>query len=1172
MPSRFASLLLLLATVTAFPFPLFAAGPTPPPTGKQIESFQLPAGFEIQLVVSDPDIGQPMNLNFDARGRLWVTHSVEYPFPAKGEGVEPDRGKFAGGGENEPRDRLSVIEIGESGRAKTITHFVEGLNIPIGNTPLKDGSEALVYGIPSIFHAVDKDGDGKAEPKTTLYSRFGNKDVHGNASSFTRWIDGWIYGCHGFSNHSEITDSAGRVVKLHSGNTYRFREDGSHFQQFTWGQVNPFGLTFDPLGNLYDSDCHSRPIYQLLRGATYPTFGSQPPPIGYGPEMIDHNHGSTGICGPAFYAADHFPAEYRNNVFICNPVTGRVHQDKFKRDGSTFRCDTQPDFIATDDKWFRPVDAIVGPDGALYIADFCNLIIGHYEEPLNHPDRDRTHGRIWRVVYRGTDQKAAPPRPMPDLTVLPTAEIVEQLKSPNLLVRTLATNYLVDSGAADVTAAVQAALQTSDSDAQRAHSLWVLERLGGLNDQWMKQLAADKARLVRVHLMKALAERTTWSPVQLATVRSGLTDADPFVQRAAADALGRHPSAENVLHLLSAWKHAAPLDTHLIHVIRLALLSHLNDQLTAAKLQDFDWNDEDGKRLIEVAAGAKNAEASALILRKTLLASVDPAVRKLAIRQVASHGSTADVQRLIAILSAVVSPASVQLAEIQSLLAGLSQRGLPTDANPALKAWLAPLATKLLAAAPSDSWTNQPLPDRPDSPSPWGLRKRQAADGESMVAIDSIVHGERLTGIFRSPRFAAPKELTFWLCGHSGGPPNTQKPLVNHIRLRRLDTNKIVAQQNVPRNDIAQQVTWNLTEHIGRQCVIEVVDADAGGAYAWIGVGRFDPPVIRAPATMTSPLIELVDVIGRVGLSKFAPQIVALATDSQESIAVRTSAVTALNRLLPAEESIPVWAAILTDAAAPTTLRIAVAQQLGAYDLPAARDGLAAALTTAPATLQSEIALALAGSTAGIDQLLTMITAGKASALLLQERPISERLTTLGSAEARMRAEKLTELLPSVDAKTAKLIQHRLAGFARADVSPTRGRDVFKKNCSACHKLGKVGEMIGPQLDGVGVRGAARLLEDMLDPNRNIDTAFRTVLITTVDGKVVTGLKRRQEGAELVLANAEGKEFRIRVSNIDEQRPSVQSLMPANLVEKIPENELYDLLSLLLSQRPKPSR
>ena len=111
--------------------------------------------------------------------------------------------------------------------------------------------------------------------------------------------------------------------------------------------------------------------------------------------------------------------------------------------------------------------------------------------------------------------------------------------------------------------------------------------------------------------------------------------------------------------------------------------------------------------------------------------------------------------------------------------------------------------------------------------------------------------------------------------------------------------------------------------------------------------------------------------------------------------------------------------------------------------------------------------------------------------------------------------------------------------------------------------------MMGPQLDGIGVRGAERLLEDLFEPNRNVDAAFRTVLITTVNGKVITGLKRREEGTELVLADTQGKEFRVRMADIDEQQPSTLSLMPTDLVEKLARQDLYDLLGMLLSQRSK---
>ena len=145
-----------------------------------------------------------------------------------------------------------------------------------------------------------------------------------------------------------MIDAQGRTTDLFSGHTYRFRPDGSRFEIYTRGQVNPFGLTIDPFGNVYSADCHSRPLFQLLAGAAYlrPSWGEPVyEPIGLAPEMIDHDHGSTGICGPAYYAATHFPTEYRDNIYLCNPVTGRVHRDKLIGHGSTLIADTQPDFI-----------------------------------------------------------------------------------------------------------------------------------------------------------------------------------------------------------------------------------------------------------------------------------------------------------------------------------------------------------------------------------------------------------------------------------------------------------------------------------------------------------------------------------------------------------------------------------------------------------------------------------------------------------------------------------------------------------------------------------------------------------------------------------------------------------------------------------------------------------
>lgn len=1143
------------------------------PPEEQREKFELPPGFEIQLIVSEPDIGQPMNLNFDARGRLWITSSLEYPYPAKSEGLQP-RGRFKGVGDHPPRDRLTVVEgIGPDGKPSKVTHFAEGLNIPIGHTPLGDGSSALVYGIPAIFRVSDDDGDGRADRRDEIYGRFGNVDTHGMANSFTRWIDGWIYGCHGFSNTSEVTDADGRAVKMKSGNTYRFRADGSHFQQFTWGQVNPFGLTFDPLGNLYSADCHSKPVYLLLRGARYPHFGDKPDGLGFGPTMINHNHGSTGICGPAYYAADHFPADYHDNIFICNPVTGHIHRDKLKRFGSTYQCDTQPDFLTCGDPWFRPVDCIVGPDGALYLADFYNAVIGHYEVPLEHPKRDRAHGRVWRIIYRGEDGRAAPPEAMSDLTKLSAEELVERLADPNLLVRTLATNFLIDAHAKAAPAIVRSILHDARSAATaRAHGLWILERLGQLDEASVRRLAADPDRLVRVHVMKMLAERAAWSPATFQVARRGLDDEDGFVRRAAADALGRHPDVENVSGLIEAWNESRAADTHLIHTIRLALRSHVRDTRVVADLLHRTFDDEIRARLVKIAATADSSVATPLLLYHAQPGNVSSDLIRQAAAQIARYGSREQIDRLIEIAPRWFDDdASGQLRVFIAICDGLQQKGIQPRDRAGLRNWLVELAPARLRSivAGQMPWNNRPVPGLPPSNSPWGVRHRGSTDGHRTALFwDSISQGEQLTGILRSRPFKLPPKLSFWMCGHNGR-PGTSDPPVNHVRLVLEESGEVIAKEVPPRHDTARKYTWALEDHAGKRVVVEIVDAHRDSAYAWIGVGRFEPPVLRVPAAQADGAENgrLLELVGQFELEELGPQVLALAAQSQRPVALRSSALAALERLGQRQQLEELLIKMVNDGGEPSPLRAAVARTLAAQETEAARLALIDALAGAPAALQREIALAMTQNAAMTTALLDAIAAGKASARLLQQSNIAEQLQARAAGEVNNRIADLTKNLPEPNQQIAKLIEQRRDQFIAANSSADRGREMFTKHCGACHRIGETGGMVGPQLDGIGNRGLERLLEDILDPNRNVDIAFRTTLIETTGGKVLSGLERRREGEILVLADSEGKELRIAVSEIAASRRTRLSLMPTNIAETLKADELGDLLAYLLAQQ-----
>src|SRR5262245_48437754 len=266
-------------------------------------------------------------------------------------------------------------------------------------------------------------------------------------NSFLHGFDGWVYACHGYANRSTIKGADGQAITMQSGNTYRMRPDGSHLEQFTWGQVNPFGMAVDPLGYLYTADCHSEPIYQLMRGGYYPSFGKPDDGLGFAPRMFRDYKGSTAVCGLAIYAADGYPAAYRGMAYVGDVMTNQVVQFRIEWQGATPKA-TQHVLLESTDRWFRPVDVKLGPDGALYVADFYNRIIGHYEVPVTHPGRDRERGRIWRIVYTGKDAKATPARA--DWTKATVKELVADLGHPNLTVRLTATHQLTKRGVKDV--------------------------------------------------------------------------------------------------------------------------------------------------------------------------------------------------------------------------------------------------------------------------------------------------------------------------------------------------------------------------------------------------------------------------------------------------------------------------------------------------------------------------------------------------------------------------------------------------------------------------------------------------------------------------------------------------------------------------------------------------
>ena len=1023
--SRLAALVFAIASLPAVAEQPALVAPTDPKTpAEERATFQLPPGFTAQLVASDPDILKPMQIAFDAKGRLWVPTSREYPFPAAGR---------------PGTDKLYVLDdFGPDGKARKVSVFADDLNIPIGILPLPDCKTVLVSSIDPgppgskqavgvfIWKLTDTKGTGKADKKEKLYGPFGIRDTHGTVNSFTLMPDGWVYACHGFANDDHVKGRDGHEAPMNSGNVFRFRPDGSRIEVFTHGQVNPFGIAYDPYFNLYSADCHSKPITQLIRGAVYESFGKPHDGLGFGPNMINHDHGSTALCGLTWYDADQFPPEFKGTMFLGNVVTNRINFDKIEFVGSTPKAVQQPDFLVSKDPWFRPVDIKLGPDGCLYVSDFYNRIIGHYEVPLTHPGRDKTRGRVWRIVWTGKDAK--PPKAVGDLTAMKREDLDKLLGHPNIMVRMQATHQLINRR--DEEQKLKELQPASDDGSEarhRAHELWVegAEPIDGLRRKELKDVAkrAESSPLVTVHEYRLKSAKAEWERQHVGRdrVESVLKEArqigaNPQVERAIVDWMTADPKPEHLGELLARLEHVNPQDTHLRHAIRIALRETLRDPAAFTALKGMKLNDP-----------------------------------------------------------------------MQQAVAGI-MLGLPTKE-----------AADYLA-------TNLP--------------KLTADAGRLPVLVEHASrYGDGAKGIFRFVTTHKPADVRLTVAMFAAYQRGLQQK--GGVRLDHDDT------------------------------------AFAEGLVVK-GLGESDGQVVQS----------CLDLATAMRLKGSADPIREFALKKDRPDAQRGAAFAALLALDPVRGG-PLLGKVLADADQRVEVRERVAQALANSATPAAHAELVAALEKAPARLQTGIALAMAGRPAGADHLLKAVSAGKASARLLQERAVQTRLNESKLPKVKDRVAELTKGLPSADQRMTDLMNKRRGDYAKARPDPKAGALVFKNNCANCHQLAGEGAKVGPQLDGIGVRGLDRLLEDVLDPSRNVDQALRATVLNLKDGKTLTGLVLREEGELIVLADNLGKEVRIPKADVEERRTSLLSPMPANFSETIKEEDFLHLMAFLLQQRPK---
>lgn len=478
-----------------------------------------PVGFEVKLFMSEQDFkdgGKPIAMTWDERGRLWICETVDYPNEL-GQG----------------RDRIRICEdTNNDGRADKFTIFAEKLSIPSSIAFSRGG--AIVQNGTETIYLKDTNGDDVADERKTLITGWGLGDTHGGVSNFQYGLDNWIWGMQGYndSRPTPVSRDAqaerGPAQSFRQG-FFRFKSDGSEIEFIRSTNNNTWGLGISEEGLIFGSTANHCPsvfmpipnrYYEQVKGWSPEVLGPISDtylfqPVTENVRQVDQFGGYTAGCGHAIYTARNYPQEYWNRVaFVCEPTGHLVGAFPLRREGADFKSQNTFNLVASDDEWFSPIMAEVGPDGNVWVLDWYNYIIQHNPTPIGFQNgkgnayesdlRDKKHGRIYRVVYtggsgqlsevsgqKGEEKKVSADAPAEESYTLKDAtpeKLVATLKHPNMFWRKHAQRLLVERGKTDNTVQLLALIQDRNideigQDPGAVHALWTI---AGLKDELKK--------------------------------------------------------------------------------------------------------------------------------------------------------------------------------------------------------------------------------------------------------------------------------------------------------------------------------------------------------------------------------------------------------------------------------------------------------------------------------------------------------------------------------------------------------------------------------------------------------------------------------------------------------------------------------------------------------------
>ncbi|TLV02729.1 PVC-type heme-binding CxxCH protein [Dyadobacter luticola] len=610
-----------------------------PDPQKELASFKVADGFEVTLFASDPMVAKPIQMNWDAEGRLWVVSSTVYPHLKTGESAN---------------DKIFVLEDTDGdGKADKSTIFAEGLFQPTGILPGDGG--VYVANSTEILHFADTDGDGKADKKRRILNGFGTGDTHHLIHTFRWGPEGRMYFNQSIYIYSHVETPFG-IKRLEGGGTWALNTRNLDMEVYLRGLVNPWGIQFDKWGQSFLTDgAGGEGINYGFPGATFVTAPNA------ARIMRGLNPGQPKHSGIDVVSGKHLPDAWQGRMITNDFRANRINSFRLEEQGAGYASKQADDLMWTDDVAFRPVDINVGPDGAIYVADWYNPIIQHGEVDFYDPRRDQQHGRIWRVVA-----KNRPLVPKPKLTTASIPELLDYLKVPEEWTRLQAKQTLKAKGAKDVVPALQkwvAALDKNDANYEHnlLEGLWLYQTLETINEPILLELLNAKSHNARAAALRALE---LWYPKLKnvpALLAKAVKDEHAQVRLEAVIALRKTKTAEAAKAALSV------LDFQMDEFLDFALWQTVRElePVWLAKLKTDAGFLGDAKKSAYALKSAVNPDAAALLVQLYQKGQVPDEYQKDVLSNLAATGKPADLSMLLDLASEKGKNTASQLAALE---------------------------------------------------------------------------------------------------------------------------------------------------------------------------------------------------------------------------------------------------------------------------------------------------------------------------------------------------------------------------------------------------------------------------------------------------------------------------------------------------------------------------